>query len=210
MKIELTDFVKRQWKSDFSGTKMNNVVENDFLKAVNIASFHICKDSQFNFCKYIFIDNSRFDLDVKLGTIPIDYTIYQYIQSGYFSRTDEELSVLSRWVKFPPNTYTAPRANYIGLVLYSREQLLKEYNADPAIGQRDMNGNRFEQFELSVDCDYGIVAIMGLTEPEMEPMPPITHMRNALGKEHGGNGEPINIEEYQKSVEFWSKRILIK
>ena len=36
-------------------------------------------------------------------------------------------------------------------------------------------------------------------------MQPITAMRNALGKESGGSGVPINEEAYRKSVEFWEK-----
>lgn len=204
MKIELTNFVKRQWKSDFSGTKMNNVNIDEFISIINrIYSFNKWQNTQFDFCKYLFINND-IDYDIKLGVIPINHTIYPYIQSGYFSRTEEELSVLSRWVKFPPNSFNLPKAKYIGLVLYTREQLYKEYKTTTT-------SDTFEvPFELSKDCEYGIVSIMGLSKQEMEPMPPITHLRNALGKEFGGNGEPINVEEYQKSVEFWNTHILVK
>jgi len=41
-------------------------------------------------------------------------------------------------------------------------------------------------------------------------MIPVTMMRNALGMEEGGNGQPLDKEEYQKSVDFWSKRAIVK
>ena len=35
------------------------------------------------------------------------------------------------------------------------------------------------------------------------PMQPITAMRNALGKEAGGSGVPIDEVAYCKSADFW-------
>lgn len=39
------------------------------------------------------------------------------------------------------------------------------------------------------------------------PMQPITIMRNALGKEEGGSGVPIDREAYMKSVNYWRHRV---
>lgn len=205
MKIELTNFVKRQWKPDFSGTKMYGIDEKSFLSVCNLTSFHIIEDHKsWDFCKYVIICNGdKFDLDVKVSSVKIDHTVWPYIETGYSSRTENELAVLSRYVRFPKGcSFELPKANYVGLVLYSREQLYKEYIVSGSESK--------EPFELSEDCDYGIVAIMGLNEPKLEPMLPITHMRNSLGKEQGGNGEPLDIDEYNKSVEYWSKYILVK
>jgi hypothetical protein len=41
-------------------------------------------------------------------------------------------------------------------------------------------------------------------------MAPITMMRNALGKEEGGSGVPLDREKYQESVEFWKTHINVK
>jgi hypothetical protein len=41
-------------------------------------------------------------------------------------------------------------------------------------------------------------------------MDPITMLRNALGKEHGGSGVPLEREKYLKSVEFWSRHAAVK
>lgn len=203
MIIELTNFVKRQWKKDFSGTKLHNINENVILDIANDdLNEHIIIDHKsWNFCKYLIIDNSFYQLDINVASIKIDHTIWHYIETDYSSRNPSELAILSRFVRFPKGiNYKMPQAKYIGLILYSKEQLEKEYLVNPSQ----------EPFELSDDCNYGIVAIMGLNEKEFEPMLPITHMRNALGKEQGGNGEMLDIEEYNKSVEYWSKYILVK
>ena len=36
-------------------------------------------------------------------------------------------------------------------------------------------------------------------------MPPITMMRNALGKEEGGSGVKLDRELYKQSVKFWNE-----
>lgn len=236
MKIEITKFVERQWDAKFAGTKMFGIDKEKFIDLVNIEytqynqgfancfSDNCCYVQHSSFCSYFYINN-KFQHNylcptIKTAVIPIDHTIYPYIQSGYSSRTSDELPVLSRWVHFPHKSYELPIANTIGLVLYTREQLLKEHNEmfPPADYQvtntpwTDKGIAVMEQpkFELSDDCEFGIVAIMGLNTAEMDPMPPMTHLRNALGTKEGGNGTPINREEYQKSVDFWSKYILVK
>lgn len=35
-------------------------------------------------------------------------------------------------------------------------------------------------------------------------------MRNALGKEEGGSGVPLDRKKYLESIEFWSKNATIK
>lgn len=213
MKIELTSFVMRQFDAKFAGTKMHKVDVEHFMNTCNIAydiksknvpnmDLYYTDHKSWDFCKYLFIRNYKNTFDINTSVVKLDHTNCQYVQSSYSSRRPEELAVLSRWIEFPKTAnYKAPSAEWIGLVLYSREQLLEEFNKQPASDVK---------FELSEDCEYGIVAIMGLTDHKMEPMPPITHLRNALGKEQGGNGEPIDIVEYNESVEFWQNHILVK
>lgn len=46
---------------------------------------------------------------------------------------------------------------------------------------------------MRVDKPWGIVSIKAQDEPYETPMAPITMMRNALGKEYGGSGVPIDV-----------------
>ena len=60
-----------------------------------------------------------------------------------------------------------------------------------------------------MDFDWGVISIKPQDEDSEITMDPITMMRNALGIEEGGSGIPLNREEYKKSVEFWSKNIIV-
>ena len=83
-----------------------------------------------------------------------------------------------------------PAAEYIHLILYSREQMAKE--DDP------------------VEADWAIVSIGTASTVEVEPMRPITAMRNALGVEEGGSGVSLDRDAYRKSAEYWSENIMIR
>ena len=61
-----------------------------------------------------------------------------------------------------------------------------------------------------VDYDYGIVSVKPTDVDFETPMQPITVMRNALGKEHGGSGVPIDHAKYMESVAFWKEHALLK
>ncbi len=63
---------------------------------------------------------------------------------------------------------------------------------------------------LKLNADWMVVAIMAHVGDEPEPMNPITIMRNALGKEEGGNGTPLDRDSYNKSVEFWRAHANVK
>jgi hypothetical protein len=97
---------------------------------------------------------------------------------------------MERWFELP---LPAPKAEYLVIVLYSKEQLEKEATS-----------------EYVFDGDWGIVAILGQMSAVEEPMKPITMMRNALGIEEGGSGVPIDKEAYKKSVDFWSLNATVK
>ena len=61
-----------------------------------------------------------------------------------------------------------------------------------------------------IDYDYAIICVKPQDQNYECPMNPITMMRNALGKEHGGSGVPLDNNEYKKSVEFWTIHAEIK
>ena len=60
-----------------------------------------------------------------------------------------------------------------------------------------------------IDYDYGIISVKRQDVDHECPMQPITMMRNALGKEHGGSGVPLEFEKYKESCNFWKKHALI-
>ena len=92
----------------------------------------------------------------------------------------------------------APKAPSLDVILYSYQQVQEENKAKGEIDPHDFN------------YEWGVVGVK-TQEVEFElPMQPITVMRNALGKEEGGSGVPMEREKYLQAVEFWSKHALIK
>lgn len=114
-------------------------------------------------------------------TMPITDANRHRLRSAYEARTPAELPVLVRWFE----GIEAPVADYLVVILYSREQLAKE--GEP------------------IEADWGIVGCLYTAEPEEIPMAPITMMRNALGVDEGGSGVPLDRDAYRRSVEFWER-----
>ena len=112
------------------------------------------------------------------------------------SRTEKELAVLERFI--PRESFTPPVAKYLDIILYSRDQVKQEC---------DEMG---DEFTLSDDAEWGIVAIKPQDEKFETPMQPITMLRNALGKSEGGSGVPLDKSKYKESVEFWSSHVNVK
>lgn len=193
-KLKIDTFGLRHFDPNFGGTKILDITPQDFESKLmldpDIQSTNLI-DSNMDFCKYLIIPNFT---KCKSGSEEITISNYQYLRSGYSARRDGELPVLTRWFEFPVEM---PPAKYLQLVLYSKDQLIKESQA------------RNEEVGSDLE-DWNIIAILGQNSGKIEPMIPVTMMRNALGMEEGGNGHPLDKEEYQKSVDFWSNRAVVK
>lgn len=204
-KIEYDPFVLRQFSPSFAGTKVKEEQKEELLEVAN-GVYNWCLeetdapgkilDSAWDFCKYFVIPN---DFEVKCAVREITLDLYPYIRTDYVSRTPDELPILTRFVQLPPG-FPNKEANYIVFVLYSREQLLKEFKPK----------EEGQEFYFDDSVEWGVVSIMGTMEPKPDPLVPVTIMRNALGIEEGGNGETLDKETYLESVEFWKKYILVK
>lgn len=148
------------------------------------------------FCKHLFVRN---EYDCTVGAIPITPENKHLLVSGYTRRRPEELAVLTRW--FPTSAVTAPRAKYLDIILYSREQLIKEHAA--------LYGKEENEIVLP-DCPWGIISIKAQSESYETPMNPITMLRNALGKSEGGSGVPIDRKGYEEAVAYWDSHAMIQ
>ena len=194
-RIEYDPCVLRQFTPSFSGTKIPLELKEVLLEKINLSNAELLS-SEWDFCKYLVIPNT---FGVKCAVREITLDLYPYIRTDYVQRTPDELAILSRFAQLPPGI-KAEEANYIVLVLYSKEQLEKEFKPK----------KKDKEFYFDNSVEWGIVSIMGTLYPYPDPLVPITIMRNALGIEEGGNGEKLNRDVYNESVEFWTKYILVK
>ena len=145
------------------------------------------------FCKHVFVPNFT---PAVTPYLEITDANRHLLRSGYEARTEQELAVLIQWFDgkvAPP----APVAKYLDIILYSREQIRKEAEA---MGREEEDN----------DAPWGIISVKAQDVDHELPMQPITMMRNALGKEEGGSGVPLQRDAYMASVAFWSKYASIK
>ena len=133
----LDSFALRQWKLDYVGTCMASTdklqllqrLESKFQESVS-AGESCLAEGYASFCKHIFIENE--DPTIYPGAIAITDDNKTELKSGYLARTEKELPVLSRWFekareeKEEGEQSKMMPAKYLDVILYSREQVMKE------------------------------------------------------------------------------------
>jgi hypothetical protein len=124
----LDEFASRQWDDpSYGGTRIAGFDKGEFVRRVHEA--HVAGaalvDGYAPFCKHVFVPN--FIPGTKVGSVPITRENEKHLRSGYSSRSDAELPVLTRW--FPHDKVDIPYAKFLDVILYSREQLIKERSA---------------------------------------------------------------------------------
>lgn len=201
-KLILEEFCFRAFDKEKSKNYINYEKEK-FLEKVNelVTSQKQLVEGYAPFCKHIFLPN--FVSGLKPGYLPVNSETEKLIKTKYEARQQNELPVLVRFVPMESIDITKiPDAKFLDLILYSKEQIVKENIA-----------MKFEESKIEklkkTDFDYGIISIKPLNIDHEVPMPPITMMRNALGKEEGGSGVKLEREKYMKSIEFWENNVQI-
>ena len=191
MSIEISHFAKRQYQKSYPGVQLSDAIMD---KLIVMASKPLKEVAGYaSFCKILVLKNRYSNGEYifktfKSLTVEKKKAITQgaSLHTAYEARSQEELPVLVEWATgIKPQT-----AHYIHLILYSRKQMEKE--KDP------------------ICKDWGVVAVNASMSLEVEPMKPITAMRNALGVKEGGSGVAIDKKRYKESVNYWSKYVLLR
>jgi hypothetical protein len=178
MRIAMTEFARpRLFPREPRPNTIQDVTAAEFVRHLNAHPPWKVLEGYAPFCK---LHVHRNWTSTRCLTIPITEANRHLLRSGYEARTRNELPVLVRWFE----GIEPPVADYLIVILYSREQLEKEGSP--------------------IDADWGIVGCMYSSEPEEIPMAPITMMRNALGIGEGGSGTSLDREAYRRGVEYWS------
>ena len=196
----LDDFAIRQWDDpNYSGTIIAHD-KIDFVRKIHdyhtssSSGEHKLVDGYAPFCKHVFVPNF---VKAKVATVEITKENEHLLKSGYSARFENELAVLTRWFHvndiFGDNAEDIKTSKMLDIILYSRDQLVKEREAT---GKADPN-------RPLPDAPWGIISIKAQDEPFELPMQPITMMRNALGKSEGGSGVPLEKSKYDASVAYW-------
>jgi hypothetical protein len=186
-------FAEMESSKGYSGTVFNISIQQ-FEEIVN-SRFDPTNliDGYAPFCKHIFLKNDF--TDARLNVLPITKENEHCLRTKYEARNEKELPVLTRYfvreLLEETSSQEFPIAKYLDLILYSREQIEKE---NEAMGQSASSGEK---------APWGIVSIKAQDVEGELPMTPMTVMRNALGKEEGGSGVPLDREKYMEAFEYW-------
>ncbi|BAM40938.1 conserved hypothetical protein [Theileria orientalis strain Shintoku] len=188
--IGLDPFCFKQF--DKKGINFIPYPKESFLEKVRecLKNGGVLRDGYAPFCKHLLIKNFT---EATCSAIEITEENEHLLKSGYLARTSKELPVLTRWFRKNDVLKYIKKAEYLDVILYSREQVIKESKAMKS----------FED-ESHYSHDYYIISIKPQNEDYELPMLPITVMRNAL-IDQGGSGVPIDRKTYERSVEYWSK-----
>ena len=188
MKIGLTEFALRNWE-DGASTRIVEMSPEGLVARCNAMGGPLM-DGYAPFCKHLFLEN---DTPTRAAFAPITETNRWALNSGYVARRGGERAVLERWFE----DIEAPVAKWLDVILYSQAQLVAE-------------AQDYAEEQKVPDCDWGIVSIIGVLEPVEPPMPPITQMRNALGRAEGGSGVALDPDVYDRAVEFWDVHAAVR
>jgi hypothetical protein len=152
------------------------------------------------FCKHLFVENDFTNATVNVLKITPENEVF--LRTKYEARNEKELPVLVRF--FPKELLASkniqfPKAKYLDLILYSREQIRLENAAQQSSSNPEQDSS----------SPWGIVSIKAQDLDRELPMNPTTNMRNALGKEHGGSGIPLDRTAYMECVEYWKDHAVV-
>ncbi len=177
--ITLTPFARaRLFPKQRRPNTIQDISPAEFVAYLNAHAPARVIDGYAPFCK---LHVHRNWTSTRCLTVAITDDNRHLLRSGYEARSKDELPVLTRWFE----GLTAPVADYLVVILYSRAQMAKE--GEP------------------IDADWGIVGCLATAEPDEIPMAPITMMRNALGVAEGGSDVPLDRTAYQRSVAYWER-----
>lgn len=222
--IALDPFCFRQFDNpEYSGTQVTGISKQDFINEVNRLYMESpdadtpLQDGYASFCKHLFVPNFT---SATSGTVELVPELMPLVESGYEARRQEELPVLSRWIRRERLVqrgmdFVLKPAKYLDLILYSDAQIEKESAACPSTNEGkytrllpSASGGTCTKPTVGEESrdggdTYSIIAIKAQNVPHELPMLPITALRNCLLTE-GGSGVPLDREAYMKSVAYWN------
>ncbi len=184
MLIQTTSFAAgRHFGDDMAaGTKIGSHHAEGFDLALRDADREIIVVRDEGFVRHVLVRNFT---DALSGVAEITDANRHLLVSEYKARREGELAVLTR--HFPAGAVERQEAEWLHLVLYTAEQCAKE------------------GVTLSEWAEWGIVSINAGPTDEVAPLGPASQMRNAMGIEQGGNGNPLDADEYARGVAYWNQ-----
>jgi hypothetical protein len=185
--VGINDFVKRQTKSDFTGTKVSEVqLESLRKKAEQLAVSNQLKAGYAPFVKIAVMH----DPGIMSPIVKVTPENQGLLKSEVTKRREFENEYEQRY--FESGNIKGTPSNHVNVILYSREQLEKEPDGKPS------------------GADWDMISINAEPYSTDSPMAPSTIRRNMQGMEAGGSGWQHKQEELVQSESFLKDHAMVK
>jgi len=184
--VGINDFVKRQTKTDFAGTKVTDAqlitIREEAEKIINAG-----QDTQ-GYAPFVRIATIK-DPSILSNIAEITPENEKFLKKEMTKRREGEEEYEQQY--FDSKDVKGIPSHHIDIIMYTKEQL-------------DSEG------EKNTGSDFDIISINAEPYDKSVPMTAETMRRNIKGPEAGGSGHQHSEEEIANAEEFWSKHAYIK
>jgi len=184
--VGINDFVKRQTKSDFVGTKIS-VSQLEELRKKAEDSINKGQDKR-GYADYVRIVSIK-DPKITCPIAKITPENKKFLKSKMTKRREGEEEYKETY--FESKDVKGIPSHHVDIILYSREQLEKEK-------------------EKNTGSDFDIISVNAEISGKGAPITPETMRRNIKGPEFGGSGFQHTKEEISHSEKFWNEHALTR
>lgn len=184
--VGINDFVKRQIRSDFAGTKVS-LSDLERLRKEAEQGINNGKDKR-GYADFVRIITIR-DPKILCPIAEITPENKKFLKTEKTKRREGEEEYEHQY--FDAKDVKGISSHHINLILYTREQLEKEK-------------------EKHTGADYDLISVNAEISEKGAPITPETMRRNIKGPEYGGSGYQHTQKEISQSEKFWNDHALIK
>lgn len=184
--VGINDFVKRQTKPDFVGTKIS-MSQLESLRKQAEQGINARKDKKgyADFVRIVSIQDSK----ILCSIAKITPKNEKFLKKEKTKRRKEEEEYEHQY--FDSKDVKGIPSHHVALILYTKEQLEKEK-------------------ESYTGADFDLISVNAEISEKGAPISPETMKRNIKGPEYGGSGYQHPKKEISRSEKFWNDHALIK
>lgn len=216
--IVLYEFCRRQFKSaeadaSFTGQiidyppmqfeeNLNRLLLEEMKFARTQRSAQVMENGYAPFVKILYLNN--FVENLLPSVVEISGSNKDKMRSTYEARGPHDLPLLTRWCLLEDvinDECCIDKARYLQVTMYSAEYIIRD---------NMQRGRGISNCGDIVNCNWGVISIKGVNDKREVPMTPATIMKNALPRECGGLGVPLDMNKYRESIQYWETHVTVR